>query len=206
MANKRPGHPRRIITPALIALSLYAADAAAQGRYDVALMLGSTSATDDGPLLRFDRGKTYQATFAWRVWERDAVALAIEVPFVASPAFNVLRPDSPTYAYASLHLTPGVRLTALPRHTVSVFGSVGGGYALYTEGHIRVDGAPNPQPRATHTGAIQFGGGVDVHMHKWLGFRGEVRDITTGARQFSIPTPRTRVHNVIASGGFLVRF
>lgn len=187
-------------------LSLHSVEAAAQGRFDVAMMLGSTGATDAAPTLQFDRGKTYQATFAWRVWEQDAVALAIEVPFIASPAFNVVRPDRSTYAYASLYLTPGVRVSAFPHRTVSVFGTLGGGYALYTEGEIRIDGASNPEPRDTNTNAIEFGGGVDVRALRWLGFRGEVRDINTGARQFSIPTPHERVHNLIASAGFLVRF
>jgi hypothetical protein len=200
------GRATRVIGTLFVVLSLHTAEAAGQGRFDVALLLGSTGATDAGPTLQFDRGKTYQATFAWRVWERDAVALAVEVPFITSPAFNVVRADRPTYAYASLYLTPGVRVAAFPRRTVSVFGAVGGGYALYTEGQTRIDGAPNPQPRDTNTDAIQFGGGVDVRALQWLAFRGEVRDINTGARQFSIPTPHERVHNVIVSVGFLVGF
>jgi hypothetical protein len=118
-------HATRVIGTLFVVLSLHTAKAAAQGRFDVALMLGSTGATDAGPTLQFDRGKTYQATFAWRVWGRDAVTLAVEVPFIASPAFNVVRADRPTYAYASLYLTPGVRVAAFPRRTVSVFG-VGG--------------------------------------------------------------------------------
>ena len=33
----------------------------------------------------------------------------------------------------------------------------------------------------------------------WLGFRGEIRDVHTGARRFSIPTPGPPVQNVVAS-------
>jgi hypothetical protein len=45
------------------------------------LLLGSTNSSDASAALRFDRGLTYQATFAWRVWSSDdRVSLSIEVP------------------------------------------------------------------------------------------------------------------------------
>jgi len=108
--------------------------------------------------------------------------------------------------YASLYLTPGVRVTIRPRSAVSVFGAVGAGYARYTESQLRADRSPNPAQQDTNAGAIGFGGGVDVRGIGWLGFRGEVRDVYTGARRFSIATPGRRVHNVVASGGLVVRF
>ena len=83
---------------------------------------------------------------------------------------------------------------------------LGGGYARYSESKRRADDSPNPLQRDTDTGALQFGGGLDVRGFGWLGFRGEVRDVLTGARKFSIPTPAPRVHNVVASGGLVVRF
>ena len=52
----------------------------------------------------------------------------------------------------------------------------------------------------------RFCGGLDVRGFGWLGFRGEVRDIYTGPRNFSIPTPGPQVHNIVASGGLIVRF
>jgi len=56
------------------------------------------------------------------------------------------------------------------------------------------------------SGAVQFGGGVDVRALTWFGFRGEIRDVFTGARNFSIPTPGPRVHNVVVAGGLVIRF
>jgi hypothetical protein len=188
-------------------LGVGASDAAAQSRFDVGLLLGSTRATDEGAVLQFDRGTTYQATFAWRIWSSRAIGLSVEVPFIASPAFTVITPDaSLPLEYASLYLTPGLRLTVVPDAPLSFFGSAGAGYARYTEAHNRVDRSPNPGARDTDTGALQFGGGVDVRGLGWLGFRGELRDVYTGARNFSIPTPGRRVHNVVASGGLVVRF
>jgi hypothetical protein len=192
---------------AFAVLVLGAAPASAQIRFDVGLLLGSTRATDEGTVLQFDRGTTYQATFAWRIRQGDAASLSIEVPFIASPAFTVITPGaSLPLEYASLYLTPGIRVTVAPRGSVSFFGAVGAGYARYSESQLRADRSPNPNQRDTNAAALQFGGGVDVRGVGWLGFRGELRDIYTGARTFSLPTPGPRVHNVVASGGLVVRF
>jgi hypothetical protein len=135
------------------------------------------------------------------------VSLSIEVPFIASPAFTVTTPGpSLPLEYASLYLTPGVRATILPSRPVSLFGAVGVGYARYSESKLRSDRTPNPLQRDTNSGAVEFGGGVDVRGFGRLGFRGEIRDVYSGPRNFAIPTPGNRVHNVVASGGLVVRF
>jgi len=190
-----------------IALTVGVGQAVAQTRYDVGLLLGATRTRDEGTALAFDRATTYQATFAWRVWEGSKAAVSLEVPFLASPAFTVATAGaSLPKEYAALYLTPGVRLTFLPNGPVSVFGSAGGGYARYSESKERANGSPNPNQRDTNTGALQFGGGVEVRAWRWLGFRGEVRDVYTGARDFSIRTPHNHVHNVVVSGGLVLRF
>src|SRR5689334_14898408 len=90
-------------------------DAYAQGRFDVGLLLGSTRATDEGTVLEFDRGTTYQATFAWRIASAGGVRWSVEVPFLASPAFTIVPPRATLpLEYASLYLTPGIRATVLP--------------------------------------------------------------------------------------------
>lgn len=191
----------------LISVTFGDGQAFAQPRYDVGLLLGATTTSNEGRVLEFDRATTYQATFAWRIWAGEKTALSIEVPFLASPAFTVATPGgSLPKEYAALYLTPGIRVTAWPNTAVSVFGSIGGGYARYSESKERANGGPNPDQRDTNAGALQFGAGVDVRALRWLGFRGEIRDVYTGARNFSIVTPRDRVHNVVASGGFVLRF
>lgn len=189
------------------AFALWALPASAQPRADVGLLLGSTTTSDQGTVLQFDRGRTYQATFAWRVWHNDSVRVAVEVPFLATPEFVVTTPGrSLPKEYASLYLTPGIRVTALADRAVSVFGAAGAGYARYSESKLRVDGSPNLVQQDTNTDAIQFGGGVDVRVRRWLGLRAEVRDLWTGARKFSIGPAGERVHNVVASGGFVLIF
>ena len=195
------------VAAAWAVFSLGVMEASAQGRFDVGLLLGSTKATDEGAVLQFDRGTTYQATFAWRVWRTSTADLSVEVPFIASPAFTVVTPGtSLPLEYASLYLTPGVRVTFVPSAAVSFFGAVGGGYARYSESKLKADRSANPNQRDTNAGAFQFGGGIDVRGFGWLGFRGELRDVYTGSRNFSLPTPGPRVHNVIGSGGLVIRF
>ena len=199
---------KMLVVAAAAAALAWGRDAhAGDTRFDVGLMLGSTRATDEGGTLQFDRATTYQATFAWDVWRGDSVKLSIEVPFIASPAFTVLTLGaSLPLEYASAFLTPAARVTVWPRARVSVFGSIGAGYARYSESKLREDKGPNPAQKDTNAGAFEVGGGIDVRGFGWLDFRGEVRDIYTGARSFSIPTPGPRVHNVVASGGLVVRF
>jgi len=191
----------------LVGLVLTTGAARGDDRVDVGLLLGSTRATDEGAALQFDRALTYQATVAWRVWRNDRAAVSLEVPFLASPAFEVeTAVGSFPKEYASLYLTPGVRVTVPVRGAISAFGAIGAGYARYSESRLRHDGGPNPSQQDTNTGALEFGGGIDVTTWRWLGFRGEIRDVYTGARRFSIPTPGLSVHNVVTSGGLVLRF
>jgi hypothetical protein len=188
-------------------VSIGAVQASAEERFDIGLLLGSTRATNDGTVLQFDRGTTYQATFAWRVWRTGTADLSVDVPFIASPAFTVVTPGaSLPLEYASLYLTPGVRWTFLPSGPISFFGATGIGYARYSESKLKADRSPNPDQRDTNAGAFQFGGGIEVRGFGWLGFRGELRDVYTGTRNFSIAAPGPRVHNVVGSGGLVVRF
>lgn len=197
----------RVLTMMSCVLALWAGPASAQPRADLGLLLGSTKTSDQGGVLQFERGRTLQATFAWGVWHNDFVRVAVEVPFIATPDFDVATSGRALpKAYASLYLTPGVRVTALPDKAVSIFGAAGAGYARYSESKLRVDGSPNPAQQDTNTDAIQFGGGVDVRVLRWLGLRAEVRDLWTGARKLSIAPPGERVHNVVTSGGFVLRF
>jgi hypothetical protein len=84
-----------------------------------------------------------------------------------------------------------------------LFAVVGGGFAAYDESTLRTDGNPNVGSQSNHTGAVAIGGGIDVHSGSWLGLRGEVRDVISGARRFAIPTPGERVQNLVATIGLV---
>ncbi|MCA1562660.1 MAG: hypothetical protein LC753_15560 [Acidobacteria bacterium] len=97
-----------IFAAILITFTVGTGQALAQTRYDVGLLLGATKTGDEAQVLEFDRGTTYQATFAWRISTGSGAAVSIEVPFIASPAFTVVTPGgSLPKEYAALYLTPG---------------------------------------------------------------------------------------------------
>jgi opacity protein-like surface antigen len=190
-------------------MSLWSWEASGQtrGRYEAGLLVGWTKTSAEGSALTFDVSSTYQATFAWRVWQGPAVSLALEVPLFAAPAIGVKTVGATLpKEYAALFLTPGVRVSFRPGRPVSLFGAVGGGYARYSEGKHTLDNNPNPLQQDTNAGALQVGAGVNIRGSNWLGLRGEVRDVWTGPRNFSVPTPKERVHNVIASVGIVLFF
>jgi len=73
---------RVTITAAVVSamLGIAAMDASAQTRFNVGLLLGSTTATDEGSVSQFDRDTTYQATAAWPVWRTAAANVSISGP------------------------------------------------------------------------------------------------------------------------------
>jgi hypothetical protein len=200
-------HVTRALIAAAFALAVCGGDAAAQDRADFGLLFGWTKTGSEGTTLAFHLGNTYEATIAWRVWRLAAADVAVELPFVAIPSFTTKTPGALLpKEHAALFLTPGARVTFMPKGFISVFGAVGGGYARYSESVLRADGGPNPAQLDTNAGAVAFGGGVTVRGGGWVNLRGELRDIYTGARRFSVAPPGDRVHNVVVSLGISVPF
>jgi hypothetical protein len=201
------GQPMRVVLAAMCLVStLWSSPGFAQSRADVGLLGGWTKPSGEGSVLQFNFGTAYEASFAKRILASDRIDVAIEIPFLATNSLSIKTPGAALpREYAALFLTPGIRLMVAPRRLVSVFGAVGGGFASYDESALRADGGPNPARQTNSTGAVSFGGGVDVRSGSWLGLRGEVRDVVTGARRFSIATPGGRVQHVIVTLGFVIR-
>ena len=196
-----------LVAAAGLAFSLWSNPGSAQSRFDLGLLGGWTKPSAEGSVLAFNFGTTYEVSFARTIWASDRLDVSIEVPFLATNSISIKTPGaSLPREYAVFSLTPGVRLMFQPRRRVSVFGAVGGGFAGHEESALRADGSPNPDRQTNNTGAVSFGGGVDVRSGSWLGLRGEVRDVVTGARRFSIPVPGGRVHNVVTTLGIVVHF
>jgi hypothetical protein len=178
----------------------------AQSRADIGLLGGWTKPSDAGSVLQFNFGTVYEASFAKRILATDRVDVAVEVPFFAANSLTIKTPGAALpREYAALFLTPGVRLMVAPRRRISVFGALGGGFASYEESALRSDGGPNPARQTNSTGAVSFGGGVDVRSGSWLGLRGEVRDVVTGARRFSLATAGDGAQHVIVTLGLVIR-
>ena len=173
---------------------------------EIGLTLGRLAGTERD-LVKLKGGTALQANYGYRLMGRKRFALFGEVHLLASPqrVTDTVAAQA-TRDVASLYVTPGVRLKFFPEGRVQPYVTAGGGYALYEHSVLNVGGRPNQAPRTKGGGALAFGGGVDVPLWRWLGARFEARDFVTGNPDYSLPVRGKRQHNLVAGGGFVLRF
>lgn len=178
-------------------------------RHEIGLTLGrvlSSEQSTPGGFLDLKSGAALQANYGVRIGASGAAALFGEVHFLSSPLRDVASIQSgATRDFATLYIAPGVRVKFAPEGRFSPYLTIGGGYALYEQSTMTIGGQPNSAPRHIHRGLLQFGGGVDVGVLRWFGLRFEVRDFYTGKPALNVSTPGG-LHNVVAGGGFVLRF
>jgi hypothetical protein len=193
----------------------FIASAQEGGKSEIGLLLGGTvtpalDTAGHSGRLEIGSGITFQATYARKLIDANAVSVFFELPFLATPLQDVTSSNglSPSN-YASLFITPGVRLKLAPDAAFSPWFSIGGGYARFDESTLRLDGAPNTT-RGTNRGAIQFGGGVDIRTPVRIlfpiGLRAEVRDFYSDKPNYNGVAVSGFQHNLVFSGGFVVHF
>lgn len=178
-------------------------------QHEVGLTLGgvvSSQRSASSTKLDLGAGTGLQANYGYRVHDHGTWALFGELHFLASPLREVASADrAATRDFASLYVTPGIRVKFAPRSRVAPYGAIGGGWALYEQSTNTLAGGANPAPRFAHRGALQFGGGVDIRLWRFVGFRGDVRDFYTGAPIYNIGGGGGQ-HNVAVSGGIVLQF
>lgn len=221
--RRLPGRQRGNFSPApghtfdvsyLRTLLLAAVPLAAAGQSnELAFTLGLISSPDRqvaGPAqgrIPTTAGTAFQVNYGRRLAGGGVAALLFEVQFLASPLREVESANPLlTRDYATLYLTPGLRLKFNPRGTVAPFVSAGGGYALYEQSERTIGGADNPAPRLIHRGAFTAAGGVDVRLWRFLSLRGEVRAYRTGNPVFNLRLTESGQRNLVAGGGFVLSF
>lgn len=187
--------------------------AAAQGRNEIGLLLGARVASDPGvtPNLEIGKSLAYQLTYAHWFLRGEGAAVALEIPFAALPSQDVKSPSlTAPRNFAAIYVTPGIRVKVAENRGISPWASVGGGYARFDESSTLLTGSPNPFTTGTNKGALQFGGGVDlrspINLLLPIGFRVEVRDFYSGQPRFNAITTSNGQHNVLVSGGLVLRF
>ena len=203
-----------ILVVVVLALAGHAQDG---NRNEVGLLLGihatpgltvPNPAFDD---IEFGTGVTFQATYARHLAEHERVRLSLELPFLAAPTVKIETANgSVPLQYASLFLTPGLRVSFKPRAAVSPWLSIGAGYALFEQASELQSGAANFNTALQHTGAVQFGAGVNIPTPVRVLFpisvRVEVRDLYSGKPDYNVDTGGGLQHNLVFSGGFAVHF
>jgi hypothetical protein len=160
--------------------------------------------------IEFGASEALQLNFAHRL-RGEATQLWLELPSIAGPSHSVRSANTATpVSLATFFTTPSLRINFAALRTFSPWLSFGGGYALY-EGSERLRNSAKNTHRFTNTGALQFGGGIDVrtrlHVLRPIGLRAEVRDFYTfDTLDFTTPIRSDRQHNLVVSGGFILRF
>ncbi|MBI3680203.1 MAG: hypothetical protein HY235_07375 [Acidobacteria bacterium] len=209
-------HPRRrILVRAARSLFLaltvcgLAAPLSAQ-RQELGLTLGRVLSREQSALggrLDLGGGIALQANYGFNIIGSRAATLLVETHFLASPLRDVgANLAGATRDFATLYITPGLRVKFAPRGRVSPYLAVGGGYALYEQSAMTISGQPNPAPRHIHRGVVDLGGGVDAVVLRWLGVRLEVRDFYSGKPSLNVSTSGSGLHNIVVGGGFVLRF
>jgi len=150
--------------------------------------------------------RSFGINYGHRLVGAKIAALYGEVEFVAIPnrpvtAANATVPQN----YASLYLAPGVRFKFFPSSRLSPWAAVGGGYALYQES-AQLSNGQSTTNKFLNRGVFDYGGGLDYRLFRFIGLRGEVRDFFSGNPNLNTALSSSTQHNVVASGGIILRF
>ena len=157
------------------------------------------------PSLDAGSGVAFQVNYGRRFLNGHTVAVYGELNFVASPLRNVASSvTTATHDFASLYLTPGLRVKFRPASRLSPYAVVGGGYGDYEQSLKRLDGSPNQASRELARGVFDFGAGVDFHAWRFIALRGEARDFYTGAPNYNVASISGGQHNIVATGAIVL--
>ncbi len=202
---------RSTIVLGMLAVLFLIAESAQAQRFELGLTVGGLkSGGHDLPTtgtIKADTGFAYEANFAARLYNVHLAALYVEVPFAGTPKTGLTSsiPFSPS-DYSSFFFTPGLKLKLLPVAPISPYGFVGAGIARFHSGSTLANGLPNFGDQSATRGAVDFGGGVDWKVFPFISVRGELRDFYSGTPRFNINVIGDKQHNVLISGGIVLRF
>ena len=77
--------------------------------------------------------------------------------------------------------TPGVRLAIVPASVVRPYAVIGLGVGSFSGGHLSISRDVDQSRRRSTSPVVGFGGGLDVHLVRFLSLRGEIRDFVSRA-------------------------
>src|SRR5260221_461166 len=162
-------------------------------KHDLALSLGGfvgqTRGFNSPTTGRVDisADKSFGANCGYRLLHSNAADLFGELQFVAIPNQRLTSANAVVpRLYASLYVAPGFRVKFFPEARLSPWGALGGGYALYEEAD-RLSNGQVTSNRFLSRGVLDFGGGLDYRLFRFVGLRVEARD-------FYSDNPNVNVH------------
>jgi hypothetical protein len=200
----------RMLLAAVSVIPAMAADGDNAAKHEIGLTLGGLLGQDrsgGSTTFHLSSGTALQANYGYRFFDGGSVVLYGEVHMLANPQRVVTSATQTlTRDVATLFVTPGIRVQFAPRHALSPYFAVGGGWALFEQSTTTLGGNPNPAPRDISHAVVDFGGGVDVKFWKFVGLRGEIRDFYSGSPSYNAPAISGGQHNVVVGGGFVLKF
>lgn len=150
--------------------------------------------------------RSFGINYGHRLLDAKIAALYGEIEFVALPNRDVTAATATVpQSYASLYLAPGLRLKFFPSSRLSPWVAIGGGYSLYQQSAKFSDGQNDTNKFLNH-GVFDYGGGLDFRLLRFIGLRAEVRDFLSGNPDLNVKLNSSAQHNVVASGGLILRF
>lgn len=143
-----------------------------------------------------------EGNVARRIVKAPRLSLYIELPIAASLSARaeglLILPGQAlaTRNYSAFFISPGLRLKLVPGSRLSPYFAIGGGLA-----HFSKSGGSG----STNTNVLDFGGGIDFKITRYLALRVEARDFYSGPPQI-ITGLLDREHQILATGGVVFRF
>jgi hypothetical protein len=139
-----------------------------------------------------------QGTFAQRVFYVPTAAVYFEVPVAKTLDVDLTFGRA---TYSALFVTPGLKLKLVPEFFASPYFSAGMGVARFTQS------APGTPDSSDSSFTADVGAGLDVKIAPFFSLRGEFRDFYAGRPRLTVPlTNADRQHNLVATGGVVLRF
>jgi len=150
--------------------------------------------------------RSFGINYGHRFLDAKIAALYGEIEFVAIPNRGVTSATAIVpQDFASLYLTPGLRLKFFPHSRLSPWGAIGGGYALYQQS-AKLSNGQNETDKFLNLGAFDYGSGLDFRLFRFIGLRVEVRDFLSGNPDLNVALNSSTQHNVVAGAGVILHF
>ena len=207
-----PGRARRIRWSGLLLLvSVIVAWPARGQNQELAFSLGgipgqTRSFQSSAGTAQISADRSFGINYGHRFLGARIAALYGEIEFVAIPNRSVTSPTATVpQSYASLYLAPGLRLKFFPSSRLSPWAAIGGGYALYQQS-AKLSNGQNDTDKFLNRGVFDYGGGLDFRLIRFIGLRAEVRDFLSGNPGLNVKLNSSTQHNIVASGGVILRF
>jgi hypothetical protein len=146
-----------------------------------------------------------EGTFSRRVLSVPLASVYVDLPVVGTLNSTVRSAGlTSTASYSALFVAPGLKLKLAPGFPLSPWLAAGGGLAHFapSSGLKALSGASG----STNTGVFDVGGGLDMKIAPFISARGEIRDFYSGGLGFSLANFDQRQHNIVATGGLVLRF